>query len=558
MKRRSILFFCFGISLFLHALALVFFQRYSLWFSSSEGGHSEENWLSLIDKKERDQILKSTFDPVTEEESCSGKFQPMREEEGAFSVKTQMRQIEIEWKDCALFQFSFPKQELSLIAPVWLTFSVPSRSFNLLEHLPKDLILPAPTRLFKPIFPLPTETSLALKTKHSFVDESPKNLIPYTDELNFSLVEPPQKGKALIPVPVANLSKLPTLDELDTSSYSESFDAELTFLPKEGEKGYLFALTLVPRPDLDLPRLRQHLTFLIDRSNSIQQGRLVATKSAVHKALESLNPDDAFNIIAFDSKMDKMSPHYQPCVAKSYALAEDFLEKIQLGSFFSSIDLYKPLFLTVPSQLKEDEIHTVILFTDAEALSKRGIQKALLSDWTSYNAGRVSLFAVGMNDLNLPKLDVITALNRGKTIHAPSHRGMKRKLLKLLKMIQTPIAKDISCHAISKAPSGTVIIFPNTSQMPHLYLDQPYVILGETDTLDDFVLFVQGRLKNRWLNIKKTISFLNAKKGNKSLRQELALQRAYKLYEQFCIDDNPKHIADAQALLQPFDISLAF
>ena len=93
--------------------------------------------------------------------------------------------------------------------------------------------------------------------------------------------------------------------------------------------------------------------------------------------------------------------------------------------------------------------------------------------------------------------------------------------------------------------------------MPHLYLDQPYVILGETDTLDDFILFVQGRLKDRWLNIKKRVSFLNARKGNKSLKEELALQKAYHLYDQYLSDDDPKHLSEAKTLLEPYDLQAA-
>ena len=105
---------------------------------------------------------------------------------------------------------------------------------------------------------------------------------------------------------------------------------------------------MIPRPDLNLPKLSQKITFLIDRSNSLQQSRLTATKAAVHKALAELSLEDSFNIVAFDSKMEKMSPHYLPCTGKSYAVAEEFLAKIQLGSFFSTSDLYKPLFFTVP------------------------------------------------------------------------------------------------------------------------------------------------------------------------------------------------------------------
>src|SRR5690606_37947021 len=100
-------------------------------------------------------------------------------------------------------------------------------------------------------------------------------------------------------------------------------------------KGYVFALTLIPKPDLNLPKIRQHYTFLIDRSNSIQRERLLATKNAVHKALEELEPDDTFNIIVFDTKIEKLSPVPLPYSAESLAHAEAFLEKINLGSFFS-------------------------------------------------------------------------------------------------------------------------------------------------------------------------------------------------------------------------------
>ena len=95
-------------------------------------------------------------------------------------------------------------------------------------------------------------------------------------------------------------------------------------------------------------------------------------------------------------------------------------------------------------------------------------------------------------------------------------------------------------------------------QMPHLYLEQPYVILGSAETLDDFILFVQGRIKGKWLNIKKTVSFLNAKRGSQSLKGEWALQRAYRLYELYLRDDNPGHLAEARLLLEPYDAQIAF
>ncbi|MBX7067099.1 MAG: hypothetical protein K1X28_07700 [Parachlamydiales bacterium] len=559
MKRRKILFACFGVSLFIHGMAVFCFQKYSLWFSSPQTAQSSENWLSLVDKKERDQILKSTFDPMTKEGEEGVHLKPTSEEVASLSIAPKLKKEELEPENINLFQLNLPMNEPLLAGSVLPTFTIPSQSFNLLDHLPKELIVPSLSKSKPSMFlPLPTKTTLEFSAKAPAFEDRPANLIFFSDNIEFDLSGEKEKTKAPSPVPLPNLPKLPTLAELDTSSCSESFDADLVFLPKGEGKGYIFALTLIPRPDLNLPKLTQHITFLIDRSNSIQQSRLTAAKAAIHKALPELSEGDSFNIIAFDSKMDKLSPNFLPCTGKSYAAAEEFLAKIQLGSFFSTSDLYKPLFLTVPGHVGQDEIYTAILLTDGEGLVKKTAVQSILGDWTAYNSGKVALFAMGMSDLHAAKLDVATAFNRGKLISAPTNRGMKRKLLKLLKTIQNPVAKNISCHAISRSPNCKITIYPKSMQMPHLYLDQPYVILGETDSLDDFILFVQGRLKDRWLNIKKTISFLNARKGSAALKEELALQKANHLYEQYLHDENPKHIAEAKVLLEPFDLQAAF
>jgi hypothetical protein len=547
MNRKKTFSSCLIASLCLHLAALLFFQKYSLWFSSAQTDVIAENWLSHVDKKERDEILKTAFESTGEPKEIT--HQPQTET--PYTAFRSLVQIQEMTPSIPIaFDFSLPSVEPLLKSPVFPVFSLPTQTFNLLDHLPKDLIVPTPP------------SSLAFQALSIDNSPIPKSNTPLasssSETLDFTLAGPALAAKAPDLIPMPNLPKLPTLAELETSSYSDSFDADLVFLPRENGKGYIFALTLIPHPDLNLPKLPQHITFLIDRSNSIQQGRLSSAKSAVHKALEELSPEDTFNIIAFDHKIEKMSPHYLPCIGKSYASAEAFLEKIQLGSFFSSSDLFKPLLLTVPNHVTADEIHTAILLTDGEAFAKKTAPKSVVKDWTEYNRGIVSLFTICMSDTHMATLDAASALNRGKVIHVPTQRGLKRKLLKLMKTIQHPIAKDLSCHAISKSPQTKIQIYPKASQMSHLYLDQPYVILGETETLDDFILFVQGRLKGRWLNVRKNISFINARKGNRSLKQEIALQKAYHLYEQYNLDENPKHIAEAKELLEPYHFQTAF
>jgi Ca-activated chloride channel family protein len=305
--------------------------------------------------------------------------------------------------------------------------------------------------------------------------------------------------------------------------------------------------------------MKQHYMFLIDRANSVQKERLFQTKSAVYKALEELGPEDTFNITVFDSKMEKLFPAQRPLNRSSLAAAKEFIHKIDLGSFFSPADLYKPLLITVPSYVQEDEVYTAILLTDGDALAKKNAGLTLLREWSRYNQGKVALYTLGMSgDKHISSLEAICAFNRGQAIQSSTKRGLKRKLLRLMKTIQAPIVKNISCHAFSRSPHTTIKIYPDNTRTHHLYAGQPYTMIGTAETLDDFVLFVQGRIKDRWLNIKKTVSFISAKKGDSSLEAQWAWQKAYDLYGQYLQDKNSEHLAEMQRLINPLQLPPAF
>lgn len=572
-KHKKILTICIAASLVSHIAAVAFIQRHSLWFSSPQKIQTagvNAPWLSLLDKTERDQILKESFESTNEFSDGRSFAKPKSEPLPQTVLHTQIPSPE-ETLNLEMLSYNsplpFPESELLSFNPLLnRSFSFPEEPLNLFEHLPKDLLIPAPSHptpatLLLPPPPLPSIPSFALAQSPAPTPiEAPSPNIVYSEPLLNSspLTESSQIAKAPVPSSPTTLPKLPTLAELGTSSYSDAFDAELVFSPDE-DKGYIFALTLIPRPDLKLTKIRQNYTFLIDRANSIQNDRLHATKNAVYKVLDELYPDDTFNIIVFDSKMEKLSPSPVPYNLKSLAAAEEFLNKISLGSFFSQSNLFRPLFLTVPGNVKDDEIHTAILLTDGESLAKKNDQRALLAEWTQYNQGKVALFAISMgSDAHIGTMDAACTFNKGKLSTSPAKRGIKRKLLKLIKTIHTPVAKNLRCSAISRTPQVKVQVFPKSSQMPHLYLDQPYVILGHVDSLDDFILFVQGRVKDGWFNIKKTISFLNAKKGNQSLKAEWALQKAYGLYEHYLWNENPELLAEAKLLLEPYEYQPAF
>jgi hypothetical protein len=554
-KQKKILVASVVVSLSIHLFLLIFLQSYSHWFNNPQFTEAKSASFAL-EKIKRDQILKESFAPCLKQSSII-QSTPISE-----LAASKLSHLPILVTPPPLLEMyttpaSFEELLSSNSFPVH-SFALPKLQHpDLFTDLPKDLISPTKKKLADSKIFLPGMEEIPTISKTNDLDpiEHEETQLFFSAERESLLSEASTKVIPTIPIPA--LPEVPTLRDLETVNLSNSFDTELTFSPRTDGPGYLFALTLIPRADLQVPSLRQHLSFLIDRSNSIQHERLRATKSAIFKAIEGLNDGDTFNIIAFDSKMEKFSPTFTKKGPKVLSKISEFLNKIQLGSFFSSGDIYRPLFTTIPAYTDRDELYTTILITDGEALSKKSSQKALTRNWTLQNQGRVSLYVLSMdNDPNLATLDVACHFNRGRLIYANSHRGLKRKLLKLTKNIKHPIAKNISFKTITNNQDDSVEISPMPA--PAIYLDQPYTLLGSTDSPEDFILFVQGRLKNHWFNIKKTVSFVNARKGGNSLKSEWALQKAYRQYEKYILEGDQKYLAEAKSLLSPFNLQVAF
>jgi len=551
------------LSVCLHVMALLFLQRQSVWFSPAKTISPAIPWIASMAKLEKEQFFKEAFQPSSLPSLADANPFEALEEGTALSFRSDSVPLGLP----SALEFlvppdPFPTNEL-LVSHQLPSFSLPTEDpHNLLDHLPRDLIVPKPSRGSPPppaSSPslIAGNTTLQIPILPQIAEVAPPIAAPPPFGPEYH-PEPPLAPSSLFLVPSPQMPALPTLKELKTSTFSDFFDTDITFFPLE-EGGALFAITFIPHTDLQLTPIRQNYFFLIDRSNSIQKDRLHATKQAVQKAIGELEQGDTFNIIAFDNKIEKLSPVSLALNESSLLKGRAFLDTITLGSFFAHSDLFKSLFLTIPYTSVEDELYAAILLTDGESLNKKGNTYTLLNEWTRLNQGKVSLFVVGLeSDLNLPALDTVCAFNRGKLFTSSTKRGIKRKLLKAMKTLHTPIAKSMSCRAISRSTQGVVELCPKGSCTPHLYLDEPYTILGKTNSFDDFVLFVQGRLNGGWLHIKKTISLNKGKKGGAALQAEWALHKAYELYDRYLIDENPEHLTQAKLLLTPHNLRLPF
>lgn len=350
---------------------------------------------------------------------------------------------------------------------------------------------------------------------------------------------------------------IPTLSDLDTISCGNDFDIDLEYVEKDDEEGYIFALTLIPKVERQFQRINQNFYFLIDKSNSIQNTRFTSSRQALGSAINSMNKKDSFNICAFDNKMEMLFSKNKNPTHEYISTAKNFLLAKKIAPFFTSKSLFLPFQEMLENRVDKDEINNIILISNGEDFDKQKNFR-LINQWSDLNKNHQSLYILALeSDNNLPILEIFAKKNNGQLIVSHSEKSIRRNLVRLVKSLNYPVAKNISVSVYEK-DQPNVSFFSQKNKQTHLYYDQPYVLLGTTKSLDDFVIFIQGKNPNTWFNIKKKISFENARKGEKALNEKWAQYRANLLYEKYMKDGDVKHLKQAAEILSAYDLTPAF
>ncbi len=341
---------------------------------------------------------------------------------------------------------------------------------------------------------------------------------------------------------------------------SSDFSLSIEYAPRSHGGGYIFRLALTPKSNVVFKTIKHNISFLIDRSHSIDKERYVATKMAVIEVLDLLREGDTFNLLVFDDHVVSFAPQNVPVNQANIAAAKAFLANQPHGGFFASTDLYASLVNIVPSAVGPQELNTAILLSDGETYLSKDRQRHNISLWTQKNQGKVALFslAVGKGN-NLALLDLLSSLNRGRLAYSPSHHQVGHALRELMSSVEHPIGKDIVTNIVTLHDNGVVSLYPPQQRLPNLYRDTGYVLYGYCSRLEDFYLFLQGRYYDRFLDIKQRVVFREGQQvATADLERQWAIQQAYDLYENYLGEGNHAALAAARRLLSPYGIPIAF
>jgi len=388
-----------------------------------------------------------------------------------------------------------------------------------------------------------------------------------TSSLHEEFGEQREKTGASLITPFPSISKIPLLplaewgfesshlEGMGALASSEHFDIEVEYAPKRSRPGFVFKVTLIPHNDVYFKRIQQNFFFLLDRSNSIPRARYALNKKAVAMALDYLQPGDHFNILIFDDRVVRFRFKEVEWSEANVAEAREFLENHGHGGYFAATELYASLGKIIPQDVAENEINTAILVSDGDTYLSQEKQRLTIGGWTAQNKGKVALYTLASGTgNNLPLLELLSAFNKGTLIYAQDHRMVGTRLAYLMRTLQHPIGKHMVATAVTEDKGMAVLLQPKPSRIPDLYQNRPFVIYGSTNKLSDFTLFLQGRYYDRHFDIKKKISFGDAKIDPYSVERGWTQLVSQEFYERYFEEGDQAHLEAAKQLLLPLNL----
>lgn len=237
-------------------------------------------------------------------------------------------------------------------------------------------------------------------------------------------------------------------------------------------KDYVMAAITPPTPDKIGPVPPREMIFVIDNSGSMAGKSMEEARNSLLHALDTLRPQDRFNVIRFDDTMTQLFDAPVAASAEQVAIARRFTTGLEANGGTEMLPALKAA-LVDPDAARSTMLRQVIFLTDG-AISN---EKEMLAELAA-NAGRSRIFMVGIGSApNNFLMTRMAEVGRGTYTNIGAAEEVTARMTALLDRLKAPAVRDLK---LSVSGSQLEIV---PADLPDLYAGEPLVLLGRTDGL---------------------------------------------------------------------------
>jgi len=281
------------------------------------------------------------------------------------------------------------------------------------------------------------------------------------------VVERSSEGGASISFEASNVR--PDKDfELYYSLSEDDIGLSLLSYKERGEDGF-FLLLVAPRPTADDQAVvAKDVIFVLDTSGSMSGQKLQQAKDAVEFVLDHLNPDDRFNIIAFNTVVRVYSSELQLLSARQDA--QGFVRRLSAEGG-TNIDRALAEALALAGDARPQFI---VFLTDGLPTAGEQDIGRIIAHVDQAAGKNVRLFTFGVGyDVNTTLLDTISQEHRGASAYVEPEENLEAAVSAFYAKISAPLLSDVRLRV-----DGVVVEDMYPDPLPDLFAGSQLLIAG--------------------------------------------------------------------------------
>jgi Ca-activated chloride channel family protein len=226
----------------------------------------------------------------------------------------------------------------------------------------------------------------------------------------------------------------------------------------------------------------REMVFVIDNSGSMGGQSMDEAKASLLYALDTLRPQDHFNVIRFDDTMTRLFDQSVPATAEQLALARRFTEGLEANGGTEMLPALNAA-LEDSHPTDDQSVRQVVFLTDGNLSNEKEMMATIAA-----KGGRSRIFMVGIGSApNNFLMRRMAETGRGTYTNVGSGAEVSAKMTALLDRLKAPVVRDLKV-AVDGEPLD---ITPQ--RLPDLYAGEPLVLLGRGKSLSGS-LTVSGKI----------------------------------------------------------------
>ncbi|HEX6883928.1 MAG TPA: VIT and VWA domain-containing protein [Planctomycetota bacterium] len=245
----------------------------------------------------------------------------------------------------------------------------------------------------------------------------------------------------------------------------------LTHRSAGAEEGTFLMLVSPKREWQSAETLRKSIAFVLDTSGSMEGKKIAQAKEALRSFLESLGPDDTFDVVPFATEAEPFFGTRVPASPERVAEARARVEKLTAAG---GTNIQAALEGALRGTSDDGRVPIIVFLTDGEPTVGVTVPDEIRKAVRAANARGARVFVLGVgNTVNTHLLDQLAAENGGARDYVREEERLDEKTRALFAKLAHPVMTDLALTIDGLAPTKLV-----PAKLPDLFAGDRIELFG--------------------------------------------------------------------------------